>query len=339
MRHASFERAILENQKVISINKQTYIYVNYTLIYFFYSTNSIIQRIVIRIISVKFYRMTRKRMRDGKNEESAAKSRGQKRRVRTAARAALAEVVEPATQLHARTNTTAYLTHTSRRCMHCAVHADARTIPLLFSPFAIHFVPPPFSPSLSFTLLHPIHPSFSRPSSFLYPTLVSLIPSFSTFSPSSSLHFLSLAVPHLPPFLLLLRLSVLSSRSFSPFSMPPSSTNTMLFSLSLMSPPVFVLLDDSVSVVTRGSLCITRCSTPTTVQQPLFEFTPQRRHTHVRIVIVAHFPRLSSSSSPSMHRGARNCAASRAPANLFDTLRQSQECIQRFKYLFESLII
>lgn len=232
MCHASFERAVLENQKVISINKQTYIYVNYTLIYFFYSTYSIIQRIVIRVISVKFYRMTRKRMRDGKNEESAAKSRGQKRRVRTAARAALAEVVEPATQLHARTNTTVFLTHTSRRCMHCAVHADARTIPLLFSPFAIHFVPPPFSPSLSFALLHPIHPSFSRPSSFLYPTLVSLIPSFSTFSPSSSLHFLSLAVPHLPSFLLLLRLSVLSSRSFSPFSMPPSSTNTMLLSLS-----------------------------------------------------------------------------------------------------------
>lgn len=173
-----------------------------------------------------------KRTRDGKNEESAAKSREQKRRVRTAARAALAEVVEPATQLHARTNTTAYLTHTSRRCMHCAVHADARTIPLLFSPFANYFVPPPFSPSLSFTLLHPIHPSFSRPSSFLYPTLVSLIPSYSTFSPSSSLHFLSLAGPHLPPFLLLLRLSILSSRSFSPFSMPPSSTNTMLLSLS-----------------------------------------------------------------------------------------------------------
>lgn len=192
----------------------------------YYSTNS------IRVISVEFYRMMRKRMRDGKNEESAAKSREQKRRVRTAARAALAEVVEPATQLHARTNTTAYLTHTSRRCMHCAVHADARTIPLLFSPFAFYFVPPPFTPSLSFTLLHPIHPSFSRPSSFLYPTLVSLIPSFSTFSPSSSLHFLSLAGPHLPPFLLLLRLSVLSSHSFSPFSMPPSSTNTMLLSLS-----------------------------------------------------------------------------------------------------------
>lgn len=40
----------------------------------------------------------------------------------------MAEVVEPATQLHAHANTHARLTHTSRRCMHCAVRADARTL-------------------------------------------------------------------------------------------------------------------------------------------------------------------------------------------------------------------
>lgn len=53
-----------------------------------------------------------------------------RRESRTTARAALAEVVEPATQLHARANTHARLTHTSRRCMHCAVRADARTLQL-----------------------------------------------------------------------------------------------------------------------------------------------------------------------------------------------------------------
>jgi len=66
------------------------------------------------------------RRRFDTRSNAVAKRRGS----RTTARAALAEVVEPATQLHARANTHARLTHTSRRCMHCAVRADARTLQL-----------------------------------------------------------------------------------------------------------------------------------------------------------------------------------------------------------------
>lgn len=178
--------------------------------------------------------------------ESAGKSRRHERRVRTAARAALAEVVEPATQLHARANTNAFLTHTSRRCMHCAVHADARN-----SPSSLPSLPATllvFTPSRSVLPLHPYHLSLSSPL-FFPPTFFGLPASLflRRFPRSPSLALSTFSLPRrfsLPPLAVSLR------AGFLDLPLP----STMLLSPSASRPV-------AVSVVTRGSLCVTRCFT------------------------------------------------------------------------------
>lgn len=155
--------------------------------------------------------------------------------LRTAAWAALAEVVEPATQLHARANTSAYLTHTSRRCMHCAVHADARTTPLplpslVRHPFPLSLRSRPLSLSLARAAWSPIFFStlFFPPSR----ASASPTPSFTAFSPRLPP---SVLFSPRPFFLLSLSLclfacmhsSLVASRRF--LSTVPSSTDDSFY--------------------------------------------------------------------------------------------------------------
>lgn len=232
----------------------------------------------VRYVSVMFYERARRFswMFTAAQERRRSKENRRRNRdrsgLRTSARAALAEVVEPATQLHARANTNAFLTHTSRRCMHCALHADARTPP---SPLD-RCTRPSFS-------LHSLRasPSFSRLSfsrrSARYPLPR---PRFSVFLP---------CVFSTPP--------AFSSRSLlRSFSLPPSS-----------SPDTFISFRDSPRLrstmllhLRRGSLSVCHsvfhsllCSLPLRVPAAA-------PGTHARIVIVVHFPRLSSPYSPSI---------------------------------------
>lgn len=235
--------------------------------------------------------------------------------LRTAAWAALAEVVEPATQLHARANTSAYLTHTSRRCMHCAVHADARTTPLPLPSLVRH--PFPLSlRSLSLFLarglvthlfLDPLFSSIPRvclPNSLFH----------RVFPASSSLcAFLPAAV--FPPLSLSLCLfacmhsSLVASRRFlSPF-LPRPTTAFISFSES-----IDLCCNARLSLYFSLCVSLTRCisTSPTNANwKPLLRVS--RHNTRVVSSSSRHFPRLSS--SPSMGgQGARPRSIFRHPS-------------------------